>query len=370
MRKINEIPVTVLSTFGHCGTDWLQILIDSNKEVLIIPRLSFFRKLYVLKKKRKIDLEDSLSAKQIIKIFINEYLGQGIEFGKSHHEKDNILKKNQSISKFKKYIKDFLIVEKKIDIKKRLFFAIHHAFAKINKVNLTKIKTIVSHEHVPWNCHHYNKYSNSKFIFIIRDPRTTIGGSLRGFRRTKNIPINFQIDMGLSYMISAHKFFTNTDRKKILILKNEDMHKNLKLEMKKLSNWLNIKFDKSLLNSTFLGKRWIGESQYISKEDLKKEYPKDYYEPINVEKRWRSILDKKAILMIETVLEKIMIQNKYKFDNKLNFVSRFFGYLIFLFKFHDYNFSYLLKLRFIKNIIRRISVVFFSAQSRKIFDIM
>ena len=32
------------------------------------------------------------------------------------------------------------------------------------------------------------------------------------------------------------------------------MHKNLKLEMKKLSNWLNIKFDKSLLNSTFLGK--------------------------------------------------------------------------------------------------------------------
>ena len=81
-------------------------------------------------------------------------------------------------------------------------------------------------------------------------------------------------------------------------------------------------------------------------------------------------MDKKAILMIETVLEKIMIQNKYKFDNKLNFVSRFFGYLIFLFKFHDYNFSYLLKLRFIKNIIRRISVVFFSAQSRKIFDIM
>ena len=84
--------MTVLSTFGHCGTDWLHSLIDSHKEVLIIPRLSFFRKLDVLKK-RKIDLEDSLSAKQIIKIFINEYLGQGIEFGKSHHEKDNILKK-------------------------------------------------------------------------------------------------------------------------------------------------------------------------------------------------------------------------------------------------------------------------------------
>ena len=160
-------------------------------------------------------------------------------------------------------------------------------------------------------------------------------------------------------------------RKKILILRNEDMHKNLKLEMKKLSKWLNIKFNKSLLNSTFLGKRWIGESGYISKLDLKNEYPKNYYKPINIETRWRSILDKKTILMIETVLEEIMIQNKYKFDNKLNIVSRFFGYLIFLFKFHAFNnFSYLLKLRFIKNIIRRIFVVFFSTQSRKIFDIM
>ena len=68
-----------------------------------------------------------------------------------------------------------------------------------------------------------------------------------------------------------------------------------------------------------------------------------------------------------------MVSNnyKYKFDNRLNIVSRFFGYLNLLLKFHDFNnFSYLLKLRFIKNIIRRIFVVFFPGQSRKIFDIM
>ena len=66
-----------------------------------------------------------------------------------------------------------------------------------------------------------------------------------------------------------------------------------------------------------------------------------------------------------------MIQYKYKFDNKLNIISRFFGHLSLLFKFHEFNnFSYLLKLRFIKNIIRRIFVVFFPEQSRKIFDII
>jgi len=367
MRKINEIPVAVLSTFGHCGTDWLHSLIDSHKEVLIVPNFSFFRIIDNLKKIKKINLYTSLSSKQITNIFMKKL------FEKSHHEKATsfILNKHQSKSKFKKYINNFLIIGKKIDIQKRLFFAIHYAFAKINKVDLDKIKTIVSHEHVPWNCHYYNKYFNSKFIFIVRDPRATIAGSLRMFRRTKNIPINFQIDMGLSYMISAHKFFTNMTKKKILILRNEDMHKNLKQEMKKLSKWLNIKFNKSLLTSTFLGKRWMGESSYLSKFDLKNKYPKNYYKPINVEARWRSILDKKAILMIETVLEEIMIQNKYKFDNKLNIVSRLFGYLILLFKFHTLNnFSYLLKFRFIKNIIRRIFVVFFNKQSRKIFDIV
>ena len=364
MRKIYEIPVAVLSTFGHCGIDWLHSLIDSHKEVLIIPRLSFFRKINFLKKKG-INIDNSLNPRTITNIFLKEL------FQKVRHEKNNILNKNQSKSKFKKYINNFLIIEKKIDIQKRLFFAIHYAFAKINKVNLKKVKTIVSHEHAPWNCHYYNEYFNSKFIFIVRDPKATIGGSLRQFRRTKNIPINFQIDMVLSHMISAHNFFTNMTKKKILIIRNEDMSSNLKSEMKKLSKWLNIKFSKSLLTSTFLGKRWIGESGYISKLDLKNKYPKNYYKPINIEARWRSFLDKKTILMIETVLEEIMIQNKYKFDNRLNIVSRFFGYLNLLLKFHDFNnFSYLLKLRFIKNIIRRIFVVFFSTQSRKIFDIM
>ena len=51
-RKINKIPVVAISTFGHCGIDWLHSLIDSHKEVLIVPPLSFFRKIDILKKKK------------------------------------------------------------------------------------------------------------------------------------------------------------------------------------------------------------------------------------------------------------------------------------------------------------------------------
>ena len=30
-------------SFGHCGIDWLHSLLDNNREILIIPELSFYR---------------------------------------------------------------------------------------------------------------------------------------------------------------------------------------------------------------------------------------------------------------------------------------------------------------------------------------
>ena len=155
-----------------------------------------------------------------------------------------------------------------------------------------------------------------------------------------------------------------------LILKNEKMHNNLKLEMRRLCKWLDIKFNKSLLHSTFLGKEWIGDSSYLSKIDLKKPYPKNYYKPANVETRWRGVLDKNTILTIETLFEKIMIRNKYKLDNKLNIISRLFGYLILLFRYNEFNNFFSFTIGFVKNVIRRIFIIFFTRQSLKIFDII
>ena len=365
-RKINKIPVVAISTFGHCGIDWLHSLIDSHKEVLILPRLSFFRKIDILKKK-KIYLESTLKPNPIANIIRN------IDFfnTKSVLKRNHILQKNQNELTFIKYINNFLATEKELVFEKRLFFAIHYAYAKINKINLNNIKVIVAHEHAPWNCYQYVEHFNSKFVFMVRDPRAVIAGSLRAFKRYKNIPFNFPFDINLSITLSAQEFCQKMTKKRVLVIKNEDMHSNLKSEIKKLCKWLNIKFNKSLLNSTFVGKKWLGESSYLGKGDLKKQCPKNYYKPINIEARWRNFFDKNTIFTIEAVYEKIMIQNKYKLDNKLNFISKFHGYLGAVFKFHQFNnlFSFI-KLSFFKNIIRRIFIIFFNKKSRKIFDIV
>ena len=43
-KNIKTIPVVAISTFRHCGIDWLHSLIDSYKEILIVPPLRFFTK--------------------------------------------------------------------------------------------------------------------------------------------------------------------------------------------------------------------------------------------------------------------------------------------------------------------------------------
>ena len=365
-RDIKKIPVVVISTFGHCGIDWLHSLIDSHKQVLIIPSLSFYRRLDWLKRKKKIYFNDEKKKEFLLNNLI-EILLKNSTSNKSQRHK--ILKKNQKKFIFKKYTLSFLNNVKNSNLEKNFFLAIHYAFAKINNIDLSNIKVIVSHEHVPWNCEKYEKHFNSKYIFMMRDPRASIAGCIKAYAKNEKIPMSYYIDHQLSFLFSAQSFYKKMKRK-VLILKNEAMHKNLKKEMKKLSIWLGIKFNRSLLNSTINGKKWIGESVYLSKGDLKKPYPKNYYLPKNVEKRWRSILDKKQIFMIETLAEDIMKENKYKFDNNLNLLLRFVAYTKLFLSFYEFNkFFPFLKLNFLKNIVRRIFVVFLSKYSRKVFDI-
>ena len=359
-QKIKKIPIVIISTFGHCGIDWLHSLIDSHKEILIIPSLSFFRKVHALKKNKGIEMNNSFKTKLIRK----NIMSMLIKKNSSGLSQRHLILKSDQKKIFEKYLANFLTKDDEKNLEKKFFWGIHYAYSKIKKINLNKMKVIVTQEHVPWNCEKYETYFNSKYVFMMRDPRASIAGCIKAHKEKKLM--SYYFDHHLSFIISAKKFSKKMLKKnKILILKNEEMHNNLNKEMKKLSIWLGIKFSRSLLKSTFSGKKWIGESVYLSKGDLKKPYPKNYYLAKNVENRWRGILNKKQIIMIETLTEDIMRNNKYKFDNNLNFLLRFAAYVRFFFSFHDFNKFFPL----FKNITRRIFVVFFSKYSRKIFDI-
>ena len=48
--KIDDLPVYMLSSFGHAGIDWTHSLLDMHKDIIIMPAFSFFRTLHKIQK--------------------------------------------------------------------------------------------------------------------------------------------------------------------------------------------------------------------------------------------------------------------------------------------------------------------------------
>ena len=170
---------------------------------------------------------------------------------------------------------------------------------------------------------------------------------------------SIQFDTIILHMKTALEFIIKYKNKKnFYILQNEKMHENLKSEMLNLANWMKIKFSKQLLSQTFLKKKWLGESSYLAKDELKKNPPKNFYQPIEVEKRWRSVLDKNDILMTEIIFQKQMKLMNYNIENKLSFKNIIRGYFIFLLRYiyqEKYFFSKTIIIS--RNIVRKLFIL-------------
>ena len=357
--KFKKKKLFVLSTFGHCGIDYLHSLLDNHKQIIIIPSLSFYRKLEIFEKK-------NYTKKLKKKIYISKFVDFILKANKQTM-RHKIFKNSREKKNFKSYIFEYLKYKKKFTIKKDLFESIHYAYARVKNFNQNK-KIIVAHEHAPWNCFDYESYFDAKYILIIRDPRASIAGSIKYLQRAKKNPSSYDIDLALGFFWSALTFYKNIRKKKIFIFSNEKMNLNLNKEMRKLSRWLGITFNTSLTRSTLLGKNWFGESAYLSIGDLKKKLPKDYYDIKLVQKRWSAILSKNQIKQIELFFKEIFKIFKYKKKyslssfEKIIHISRFFLNL-------DFNQGTNLKnfLNIPKLIIRRFCLIFFNKISRKLF---
>lgn len=348
--------VFVLSSFGHAGIDWVHSLLDGHREILITPAFSYYRTYYRFLYRSKINLflinDYSYLTKIISDLF---YFHPGYKL-----RRRKFLFNLKEKKDFEKYLKIYLETDKDI-LEKRIFYAIHFSFLKIKKLKIEKVKIIAIHEHVAWHCPRYLKIFKSKFILIFRDPRATLGGAIlrmKNSNKTKMLK-SFQFDTLILHMQTAFQFAVSRKSKNdCYILQNEKMHKNLFFEMSTLAKWMKIKFSKKLLSQTFLNKKWLGESSYLAKDELKQAPPKNFYYPDNVEKRWRNILDNNEILMTEVFFKKQMTLMGYTPDNKLNFFEQIKGNLIFIFR-YIYQDHYFItkKIIIFRNILRKLFIL-------------
>ena len=363
--EISHLPVVMIGSFGHSGIDWIHSLLDNHEEILIMPPFSFFRTLEKIKRKNII--LDKMKDKEISKVF-SDIFYDDISYQIKNR---NFINNEDQKKDFDSHFNYYLVNSKEKNLEKKIFFIIHYAFSKVHKIEIKKKKLILCQEHISWHCQKYKKIFNSKFLIIFRDPRATIGGAILKMKNSNNDQIinSFQFDTIILSMISAYNYFVkNINSDDLFYISNELMHQDLKKQMNILSKWLNIKSSESMYQQTFMGKKWKGESAYLNNDQLLDNIPINFYDPAQIEKRWRSILSKKEILMIETVFRNMMSKFQYKTDNKLNFLDLIKGYQYFFIS-HQHQQKYYLNkyLIIIRNIIRRFFVLLIGSKSTKFF---
>ena len=356
INDVQRLKLFVLAAHSHNGLDWTHSLLDAHNEILIMPAYSFFRtldKFNINALNQKIEK----TAKDLVDVFI---YGQGYQIQRRRF----IFSKYQE-KQFRETLLFFLKKTKEKNIYKKLFYGIHYAFSEIHKIKLKKKKILIAHEHVTWHCEKYHQLFDPKFIFVIRDLRASFAGGMQSFKNASpNRKMNaLQFDRMLANFFSGKKFMRKIskikNKKKIYFVINEKMNFNLNLNTKNLSKWLGIKFNKSLLKKTIMGKKWLGESAYLSKgkktSDLSRPEPKDYYQINNVRDRWKKNLSLKEKNIFEALFYNDLKFFNYKILYNKNIFQRLKNYCSVLFYCLGQDKYYLSKyLILLRNLVRRV----------------
>mgnify|MGYP003970058177 CR=1 FL=1 len=310
--------VFFLMSFGHCGVDWLHTLFDSHPEILILPEISFYRIWKI------IDGDSINTYNEVFLAFLNYLENHPYRAGEENKLFSSKGKKKIFFDRFK------LNLSKNGFDRKTVFFSIHEAYAYAHSIDIDSIKIIIEQEHVCFQSKLiFDDFVVPNFLFILRDPRASIAGYYRGIQRKCGSDMDCSQHLrnkSLTEWTHAVKIWNkNKNKENIMIIKNELLVKNLENEMISISNFLGIKYNDTLTKSTLSnGGGWKVDSSYVSRNDTEVD-KSTYFDPVNVEKRWMSILGIKDIIMIESMFDIIMREFNYTRITKSNLMNNIFG---------------------------------------------
>ena len=313
--------------FGHCGIDWLHSLLDSHKQLLIMPEFSFYRSWKLLQ------VEKVRNPSEMVSLW-EDYFNSPKMQGKDTKQFYNKEESDRFYSKFYELLKINGIG------RVNTLWSIHSSYAFAKNIDINKIKSVIVHEHTCFPIFEIIKdFSLPNILMIIRDPRAAIAGSFKGMnKKFPNLPdyyeyyVNCVFEEWLQSCEIWKKYKKNLECQ-LKIIKNEDLHMNLQKYMSDLSSWLGVDFNDTFLNSTYpSGVPWIPDSCYISRDG---QYPDNdtqdtFYAPENIKRRWHAELDPREILMIEFIFNDIMKEFHYKRITQDTYVSRIKGLIYFL----------------------------------------
>ena len=295
-------------TGGRSGSDFLQSLFVSHPEILQFPGIVNLTK----------DLYLENDPKNILNIFYksNKYFFDSRLNVKERLNKLGRYKNEYFRVSVKKFYLNFIKIYKKTNksnIEK--IIALHKAYALSYGADIEKKKIVLIHLHVIEYLILFNKYINVKDIKIFityRDPLVSLKSTVNHWCQYNKG--KFLTASSLYWNINLHtnifnqiKIFSNN----LYVIKLEDLHLRSKTVLKKFCKIAKIKFNKSLLQSTYFNKKWWGDA--ISNKELN-----------GLNKKFKNVFSKniyfsKDIFFLEKKLKTILPHFGYNFRGKKDF---------------------------------------------------
>lgn len=322
---------------NRTGTLFLHSLLDNHPQILTVPGVLNFNNIL----KNKIS-----SPENALELFENEnpkffdtssfnifdknnsqlfYLGE--------NKKSKIIT-NKTIFKetFIEMLKEFGDLSKSSIIK-----SVYLAYAISHNEKLDEKKILLLHPHEQKICLEFKKlFPSSKFLIPIRNP-IKVYFSLIETRRTK-----CDIRDTLYYPRGSFKEFIeglNNFKKNNLnmhVIRLEDLGKNTEDTMKKICEYINIEFNKSLLTSTFGGYKYWGNTINLQRSNYIEKNYKSYEKAKKNDLEFLKIINVEILKKFYTEIDVNRI-NKYSLYKILKPLN---DEIIFI---RDFNVKYLFK---------------------------
>jgi len=314
MKKLdelyNQIKFCTILTTGRTGSDYLQGCLDNVPGVLTFSGPIFY---YNFCDTNHLNSFERENLEKNLNLFIQDNSHLLIK----NDIENKIL--NINIEKFKEIF--FKISENQNLNRQKFLLTAYLSYHLSLDRDINKINIMIHHSH------HINEtkrflqdFKKSKLLITIRDPRANLkSGIVNWINYDKKRENQHHFYLYIKRIREDLKFALAQENEKFFVKLEEANDIELK---KKLSDFLEIKFNQNIMQSTYAGKKWKGDkiSQFTSSEG-EGEYKKSVQN-----NQWKNFFSSRDKLVLEHIYK------DYRFFgyeiNKINLINKIFIFFL------------------------------------------
>lgn len=297
MSQINNISINFIVSTSRTGSTLLSSMLNMHSNVLSISEEPFAYNIYPKYKNISV-WTDSIVEQYCYDFYLFSEANMQFQFGKKNELKER-LKQHQAN----------LTIHLAITLTYLSFFP---------DKDKSQITTIVDKE---LKFHHVISdvatfYPKSKFIILLRDPRDTVLINIKKKEKEKTNANLIEIAKTWNYVYQVlSDKIALLDKSRSIKIKYEDLVENPEGTLKKISHFLNIKYDSNMLNYNEEILKTIEQASPIVKNHIVTTH-EGLIQKVNTNKIgiWKKEMSKKQSDIIWSICEQTAVKNGYEKD--------------------------------------------------------